>query len=721
MGKDRKLAVGASNLNQGSVSTLQSFNTHKSQTHKLITPSERVVIAASTAHRRKIDDASSFRPGKIYVRDFKTAYHDEYKDPKTQTVVEYGMDTETTQKAWEESRRELRSESLKKLGGLAKVKFGNMANMIRAFKKNSGDTISITEFAELLRRRNLDVLFPNEDQDLVFESLKSLQGTAEAPTVSSMLKLVNETDPNYSRPEKNEDMVAMREFLADEVAKRKAESEANEIVHSRETEHAELMRKAVGQKTFGIEIKAQDMDRMVDDLSRQTHANQTHAKFSRFLRLTNMKLHAAPFYDMRNDSLEQMKKYVQQLDEKSMDTLEQLSQTKARERDALDAVLSRSTTLSNLNLSSNNRGDDGGYRSMSHSTSSPALRSGGLSQYTTARAAVDPEPQTISAPASPIPNHNPMSAFASPITKGASNIAGAGSGRRTGRNLAGSLDEANALEAAAKLNISTSSSNGVNLAPGDRAVGTSPDSTILHSPFSYSSSYYPEAGDFIDPRVRKERQATPESHIGKRCVNGHEVTDWYRIGCGGDVTTPRNVKGLSATEGEYRGRYTTTNGDYYPPLIYAPNMEVTRKLISDADARTTLLRERRHRRHYRSSENLSITHERLLRENLESQAREIKRSQKVNDDMINYSTSVFLNDLKSFKKQPLQMMMKKPNLTKSDHMWGGNINRGGKEHDSRDFMSTYSTSFVSPEQQGAIQPTLVLEDRITAIFGSNVD
>ena len=60
-------------------------------------------------------------------------------------------------------------------------------------------------------------------------------------------------------------------------------------------------------------------------------------------------------------------------------------------------------------------------------------------------------------------------------------------------------------------------------------------------------------------------------------------------------------------------------------------------------------------------------------------------------------------------------MAKKPNLTKSDQMWGGQMSfdaRGGDE--SRDFQSTFGSSFVSPPERQ--QPTLDLEKRIGQIF-----
>jgi hypothetical protein len=221
----------------------------------------------------------------------------------------------------------------------------------------------------------------------------------------------------------------------------------------------------------------------------------------------------------------------------------------------------------------------------------------------------------------------------------------------------------------------------------------------------------------VDQRIRREKPLTPEAHVGKRVVDGaRQSTDWHRIGHGGDVLTPRNVKALNANEAEYRGRYHTTNSDYYPPLIYEPSMPITRALVSDADAREEHKKSQRERRHRRKEENLSVTRERLQREELEKESREINWRQKVNDDMIKFCTTVFVNDLKSFRKQPLQMMMKKPSLTRSDHMWTGTIGRD-KVSEDRDFNTTYGASFETPASMGPLHPLIVLEDRVSAIFG----
>jgi len=614
----------------------------------------------------------------------------------------------------------------------------------------------ITEFAEHMRRRNLDVMFPSEDQDLVYESLRAAQPGTDTPMAGVMLKLVNESDPKYSYQPKDQDMLAMREFLAEAAQTAGVVGGGAHSSDAHQTkEETELMKKAVGQKTFGIDIVPTDMDKLVDDLNKQHHdPNDAASKFSRFLRLTNMKLHAAPFYDMRNDILEERKQHVSRLAAVQSDTLSQLAASKMRESRALDGVLNRSLSLAALRTSAASSSSSSPTPApspasgpLSHSQSSPALRSGGLSQYLDL--SLDPASDAV-APASgsgrgsggrggplshrsdsspslsPVKFDNtasfPMAALATPISS-ARRGGGGGGGAGGTRNLAGSLDEAGALDAAAQLSIGGLGVGSLHLnhaAPVERAVGAIPDPTLLQSPSSSSlSSSWGAAsiGDFVDQRIRREKPLTPEAHVGKRVVDGaRQSTDWHRIGHGGDVLTPRNVKALNANEAEYRGRYHTTNSDYYPPLIYQPSMPITRALVSDADAREEHKKSQRERRHRRKEENLSVTRERLQREELEKESREIKWRQKVNDDMIKFCTTVFVNDLKSFRKQPLQMMMKKPSLTRSDHMWTGTIGRE-KVSEDRDFNTTYGASFETPSSMGSLHPPIVLEDRVAAIFG----
>jgi hypothetical protein len=70
-----------------------------------------------------------------------------------------------------------------------------------------------------------------------------------------------------------------------------------------------------------------------------------------------------------------------------------------------------------------------------------------------------------------------------------------------------------------------------------------------------------------------------------------------------------------------------------------------------------------------------------------------------NEDHIRYETAIFTNDVKCFRSQPLQIMSRKPFMSRSDKMWGGTsdgaITTSINHDDHRDFSTTYNSSFDS--------------------------
>jgi hypothetical protein len=52
-----------------------------------------------------------------------------------------------------------------------------------------------------------------------------------------------------------------------------------------------------------------------------------------------------------------------------------------------------------------------------------------------------------------------------------------------------------------------------------------------------------------------------------------------------------------------------------------------------------------------------------------------------------------LNDVKSFKKQPLVIVSRKPHLSKTDQMWTGSLRSILNQSNDADFSTTYSASY----------------------------
>ncbi len=103
-----------------------------SATHKVITPAAYQLPPASTKNNRKITASSTWMPGEIYVRDFRTQHREHFTDPATREFDDREVELEQAQLAFDKARHEQRSSAMEKLAQLAKNKFGNTANMLRA-------------------------------------------------------------------------------------------------------------------------------------------------------------------------------------------------------------------------------------------------------------------------------------------------------------------------------------------------------------------------------------------------------------------------------------------------------------------------------------------------------------------------------------------------------------------------------------------------------------
>jgi hypothetical protein len=167
-------------------------------------------------------------------------------------------------------------------------------------------------------------------------------------------------------------------------------------------------------------------------------------------------------------------------------------------------------------------------------------------------------------------------------------------------------------------------------------------------------------------------------------------TDWSRVGIGGE-RAPNEGYGGTDNEDFYR----TTNSSLYPPLIYEPSQPVSRQLISDADMISHKKEYIRQQRHARKSANMEVTKTRIEYEALEKEIRALRRQHSRVEDNIRYKSNVFLDDLQSYRALPLQRMSKRQNMELSDRMWNGSMEKQTVQlvTDSRDFASTYSSSF----------------------------
>lgn len=545
----------------------------------------------------------------IYVRDFQTQNSQTFQDPRAHLddadILEDAIEEERQE--WESNRQAQREAAIGKLGDVAKKNFGNMSNMLRTFKKNTGDTITLPEFSEHLRRRKLDKHLPVEEQELVFEQMKaSARGSVDAGTLS---QTVDSKIGGDVGPADEGEAAEIRQFLEESIkqAREKKEQEGEQGGKQREVVAGgdDLMRKAISQKSYNLDVGAEEMDNVMDDLFHKKHTQKSHGKFSRYLRLTNLNLKAIPFYDLRSDQLDNMKRHAVDIEKiaSSPSVAGRLAQLKEQRRHQVE---------SDLHVHDRYQSEQD-----KHMSRTPSRMYSGNAE----------------------------------------------------EDSRGGSEYGNDMERTYTASIPDSSSGSY--------IGTAFDSKVS-----------------AEKRASQFGPATPFSPI-----KPFELTAAATLG--GDLDD---------------SMYNSTYCEYFPPLRYETNKPVTRDNLSDADTKVKQRNERRARRAERTQNNLQVTSDRLELQKLDNLARQLRRSQSVNEDQIRYQSTIFLHDLKCYKKQPLTRMSRKPNLTKSDRMWGGQMSfesKGKERSENTKFSTTFRDSFVGAQNNA---PTIDLEGKVNKMF-----
>lgn len=165
----------------------------------------------------------------------------------------------------------------------------------------------------------------------------------------------------------------------------------------------------------------------------------------------------------------------------------------------------------------------------------------------------------------------------------------------------------------------------------------------------------------------------------------------------GTADLTRNGLGGGYEKLDNNDQFLTTNSKLYPPLIYEASKPVARDLISDAELAYMKKKMFREQRYARTQANLAVTKVRIEHDALESEIRSLRRAQGRLDNRIRYQTNVFLNDLKSYKQQPLVRMARKQNIKLAERMWRGNADPQTVVlvPEKRDFATTYTASYLT--------------------------
>jgi hypothetical protein len=606
----------------------QSATYKKPLTHKLVYSYDDELKGLDHSNDRNIDITANWSGTKFFNRKFLSSYDDSYKNPKT-IKSEYDLfdDNELAQfnKQKAEEEKTLYKEALKNLNNKIYTGFGSIDNMNRALKKRNGEGMLLYEFKEFLGLKNCDI--KDDELNIIFKVLDTNgEGILKTDSIVRSLAL-QENEDNHKNQEHDE----MRAFLQEQLDKRrnsksKPENDFNSQRSntSKGSDHLKEVQKALKQNTFGLDVAADEFNELIEESFTKKHTQQSHNRFARFLRLTNVRLDRIPFYDMRNDQLLRLKERAGNLQTVSDDINERLKELDEIRKEK-DAIVARST------------------KSISKSS-------------------------------------NPLQELASPVNK----INNYGDDNSTIDSDYDNSQSSYMLSPSSQLKSPTNA-DVKDFFPKVLDPLTRPKLKDAGSVLIMSNN---------DQLVAGSLSPSPPRTIGKRIVP-QDFADYSRYGLTMDDDN------ASVGSQSSQDRYTSTYKSYYPPVYYESSQPPVRDLESDADKSVKSKNKIRAERFNRKQANLDVTFSRLEYESVKKEAQEICRTQNRNEDRIRYQTSIFLNDMKHYRKQPLETMAKKPNLHLSDNMWGGH--QKVDHQDDRTFQSTYNAGFNSSILHGSPQ------------------
>ena len=151
--------------------------------------------------------------------------------------------------------------------------------------------------------------------------------------------------------------------------------------------------------------------------------------------------------------------------------------------------------------------------------------------------------------------------------------------------------------------------------------------------------------------------------------------------------------GFNDAERDSIGPYTSVYKKNYPEIVYEPSKPAYRQMVSDADTAYNVLADKRNARYRRTKANQAITASRIELEEAKRHIMRLRHDEAANRSVKAYQTNAFLNDVKSFKKQPLVIVSRKPHLSKTDQMWTGSLRSILDQTKDVDFSTTYSSSY----------------------------
>lgn len=191
----------------------------------------------------------------------------------------------------------------------------------------------MSEFEKYLKRNDLDKYLGAEERRLVFDYVDESHGGTLA--VRDFLKKVEERE--FYGHEHNKDHTKLKDFLEFHIKQKRAQQATasdGSVAGSRASEQSperkrleelkrskglenevEKMKKALGMRTFGLDVDPEELDNVVEEVFHKPPTNESHRKYARFLHHSQLNLAAIPFYDFRAREIDRLKSRSALIDE----------------------------------------------------------------------------------------------------------------------------------------------------------------------------------------------------------------------------------------------------------------------------------------------------------------------------------------------------------------------------------------------------------------------
>lgn len=623
-------------------------------TQKLITPTLKSLEYEKNTDRRQIKVISTWNPKDMYQRKFFSETQDSFADPDVIKKEKSRIKEEKLKQAVaEEHKNERIPLMFRTLGYQANKRYNGAAKMFKIVgNKETNDMITLSDFNEFMKKANLDEMIPETDQKSMFESLDD-KGRGRIP----LFKILQRVD--IKDPQQIKDMKLIRDFLAKEVDKKNLESlshsaSESDILNDKTKAVKDLMKRSMSQKTFDVDVDPITLNDIIEDKVNDSTLNAEERRIAKHLRITNLQLNVVPFYDSRSEFIEHLQRKVESVGTTLKGEVEKLKKL---------SIIKKQLDSANFNNSSQLVDD----LSVTQSLNDKECFDGRVSTSPSVRL------------------------MTTPINKRYLSNDGI---KSAPRNLAGSITDLNYFSETAKNEsfeeridlkrpqttpIKSSSS------PGRSQIYDKHSSTLDDfSPNKNDASFRPKLKDSSVVLIEPQKYSEPEKRPAKRELNNFNV----HTNSQHDWNTMDQTYGSFAPVDE---TFKTTNSFYFTPVIYEATKNPRRQIISDSSKSLAEQEMKRIAKYNRSQLSVAATENRIALAEQTKITNALKRDLNRNVTKFHYNTLVLSDDLRLYKKTPLEMSSKKPHFSRFDRMWSGTKDPVIEEN--RDFLSTYNASF----------------------------